>query len=697
MARPISRRMFVSAVAGAATLAGTACATTPQQGAPSADGSTQAVSASKRVEDLLGAMSLEQKIAQMIMPAIRTWEGEDNSVTDLAAVPNLATALQRHQYGGVILFGANVRDTEQTLRLIRDLQANNAKGAGAASTSAIPYFVAADQEGGSVARLSMGTRGTGSMAIGATSEAAVQNACDTGEVFGNELSFLGINVNLGPCVDVIADLADPGMSTRVFSDDPKLVTDCSLGFAQGVSKAGVVTCYKHFPGAGDGSDDPTAVSLTIDELQNGGLIPYAAVIGNGATMVMTSACTFPNIDDEVTLADGKTRGYYPATISPKIVGNMLRGELGFKGVVMTDALEMDQFFSEPKTGDAILPGGHEMEGYVNIAEKCIVAGCDILLIPTDLNAQNKVQWYEDYILGIAKKVKSGGLAETLIDDAVRRILELKASSGVLDLDVSGADVEQAIAKAKEVVGSADHHKIERAIAEKAVTLLKNDGALPVPGKGASIVILGRTKDDANPIGYALSELMEKGDVDPNARLENAIAGTTTGNEDAGTRIYIDRYYDLDKKALVWGDGLSDAIAKADYVICLCATWAGLDKLQESDGRMQGVTRALSEAHAAKAKFVLLSDNLPVDGARFPEADAVVCCYLSTGFDIDPTTGSGSENMKAINANAPAALRAIFGAADMPGKLPINVPAMKKGEDGTWAYTNEVLYARGTGA
>ena len=84
-------------------------------------------------------------------------------------------------------------------------------------------------------------------------------------------------------------------------------------------------------------------------------------------------------------------------------------------------------------------------------------------------------------------------------------------------------------------------------------------------------------------------------------------------------------------------------------------------------------------------------------ARFPDADAVVCCYLSAGFDIDPTTGSGSENMKAINANAPAALRAIFGAADMPGKLPINVHAMKKGEDGTWAYTNDVLCARGTGA
>lgn len=113
--------------------------------------------------------------------------------------------------------------------------------------------------------------------------------------------------------------------------------------------------------------------------------------------------------------------------------------------------------------------------------------------------------------------------------------------------------------------------------------------------------------------------------------------------------------------------------------------------------MQGVARALAEAHAAGAKFVLLSDNLPVDAARFTDADAIVCCYLSSGFDIDPTTGSGSENMRAINANVPAALRALFGVADMPGTLPIDIYALEQDKDGAWAYTDEVLYARGTGA
>ena len=113
--------------------------------------------------------------------------------------------------------------------------------------------------------------------------------------------------------------------------------------------------------------------------------------------------------------------------------------------------------------------------------------------------------------------------------------------------------------------------------------------------------------------------------------------------------------------------------------------------------MRGIARELEEAHEAGAKFVLLSNNIPVEGARFPEADAVVCSYLSSGYDVDPTTGNGSKNMRAINANTPAALRAIFGAAPMPGILPIDVYAMAQDDDGLWAYTDEVLFPCGTGA
>ena len=119
------------------------------------------------VSGLLDAMSLEQKVAQMIMPSICVWGKDGRDVRVLSEVPALAEALRRHQYGGVILFSSNISDTEQTVRLISDLQANNARSADAETVGVIPYLVAADQEGGSVARLTMGTRGTGGMAIGA--------------------------------------------------------------------------------------------------------------------------------------------------------------------------------------------------------------------------------------------------------------------------------------------------------------------------------------------------------------------------------------------------------------------------------------------------------------------------------------------------------------------------------------------------
>ena len=646
-----------------------------------------------RIEEILAGMSLEDKIAQMIMPALRTWDGE--KVTSLTDAPALAEALGRHPYGGVILFGQNIVDAGQTVRLVSDLQANNARVAGA-----VPYFIAADQEGGSVARLTMGTRGTGSMAIGATGDAGAEHARAIGEVFGEELSALGINVNLGPCIDVILDLTDLGMSTRVFSDDPQAVSALGIAFADGVGQSDVVTCYKHFPGAGDGSDYPTSIPLTLEQLKQNGLLTYGAAIEAGAEMVMISATTFPEIDDAVLMADGATKGCYPATLSPRIVTRMLREELGFDGVVMTDALEMEQFVTEPDTQAALFAGERATVAHdLQVAEKVINAGCDILLIPTDLNGPDAARYYDEYIAGIADLVGEGAIPAARVDESVRRILALKARRGVLDMDVSGADVEEKAAAASQIVGSAAHHAVERETARQAITLLKDDGALPLSGSGSTVVILGRTALDDTPIRYAVDLLMAGGAIDADARIEDRITGESRGDANARTRIVIDHYYDTaDGGQLVYSDELAASIQGADAVVCLSAVGAGINQLQDDRPAMQGVSRALDEAHQAGAAFVLLSDNLPVDAARFQDADAIVCAYLSAGFGIDPTARtSGSENVGAANANVPAALMAIFGAADMPGRLPINLPALERQPNGSWAYGETILYARGYSA
>ncbi len=642
--------------------------------------------AQSRIEALLNAMTLDQKISQMIMPALRTWDSE--KVTELSGNSALAEALRRHQYGGVILFGQNISSTEQTLRLIDDLQRNNAQ-----VTGAVPYLIAADQEGGSVARLTMGTRGTGSMAIGATGEAAEGNARSIGQVFGEELEALGINVNLGPCIDVIADLSDLGMSTRVFSDDPEVVARLGLAFAEGVGQSNVVTCFKHFPGAGDGSDYPTSIWLTPEQLEENGLSAYRAAIEGGAEMVMISATTFPLIDDEMIMANGVTKGYWPATLSPKIVNGMLREALSFDGVVMTDALEMQQFVTEPDTAAALFTGEFAtVEHDVQVAEKAINAGCDILLLPTDLNSADAARYYDDYITGIAALVENGTIDEARIDVSVRRILTLKERHGLLDMDLSPVDGR--VAEAERIVGSEAHHAVELDTACQAVTLLKDDGILPLTG--GSVVILGRTTSDNTPICYALEQLIQTGFIDPAARIENRITGETAGDEGSGTTFVIDRYYDSGE--IVYSDSLAESIRDADAVVCLDMVGSGLDRLQDDNLQVQAVQRALQDAHEGGASFVLLSDNLPVDAARFQDADAIVCAYLSAGFGVDPTVRtSGSENVGAFNANVPAALCAILGDGNMPGRLPIRIPLLEQGEDATWRYGSQTLYERGFSA
>lgn len=627
------------------------------------------VTVTTRAAKILSNMTLEQKVSQMIMPCFRTWESSEANVnvTDLNEVSELAAALRKHQYGGVILFGQNITSAEQVLRLIDDLQQNNAKGAADKKADIIPYLVSCDQEGGAVNRFSMGTRGTGSMAIGATGYNAADNAFKTGQILGEEMAAVGINVNLGPCIDVIKDLTDLGMSTRVYSDDPDKNALLGLRFAEGVGQSNVITTYKHFPGAGDGSDYPTAIRLSLDELQKNGLLTYKKVIDGGAEMVMTSATTFPEIDDLQVMADGMTKGYYPATISKKIVTDILRNEYGFDGVVITDALEMQQFIVEPDTGAKFFPeDSNSVEHGIRVAKMCINAGCDILLIPIDLNDPGRATYYDRYIEGIMAAVKSGDISEELIDKSVMRILSLKEGHGILDLDTTGKDLKKRIKAAKKTVGSAAHHEVEAEIARQAVTLYKNtDGLIPVMGK--NVLIVGCSDSDATPVNYALAKLKESGII----------------GEDIN--VVFDRFYSQ-KGELVYPDSISDSIKKADVVISLSRVSAGIDQLQDTNPIMQGVERTLNEAHAAGAEFVLLSANIPVDVKRFTEADAIVCAYLSAGYGVDPIAHtSGSENVGAFNANVPAGLIAIFGGAPISGKLPIIIPELVKGKDGMWTY------------
>ena len=696
---PFSRRTYTRrqaiALGAAAGLLLAGCTNGGGASGQSAASSSSAAAADG-AEALLASMALEQKVAQLVVPAFRTWGKED--LTDLSAAPELAAALRRHQYGGVILFGANIDGTEQTLRLVHDLQANNAQGAQEAGIAAIPYLVSCDQEGGLVARLTMGTRGTSSMAIGATGDAAEDNARETGAAFGEELAALGINVDLAPVADVILDPADPGQSTREFGYDPRLAGACAAAFADGLAQSDVAACLKHFPGAGDGSDYPTATLLSEDELRENGLASFKMALESGADMLMTSATTFPLIDEKRTMGDG-TQGFWPATMSKRIVGDILRGELGFEGVVVTDALEMDQFLVEPETGAPLVAGEQgSVEFAVNVAAAALDAGCDILLLPRDMADADAVAFMDDYLAGLVAKVEAGELEEATVDAAVARILACKERHGVLGLDVAGADVDAAVDAALQVVGSDEHHALEERIAAEAVTLLKNEGgALPLDGAQGTYLLLGRRDADAVGLAYAVGCLQAGGAIAADALVENRVDGSAQGSADSPVRIVIDRYLEDGEPAVT--PELEKDIAASAAVVCLGTLFAdvNLDALQDDASQVQGVTQVQELAQAAGARFVYVSCSLPFDVARYPQADAHVLAYSSSGIDVDPTarTDAGG-NAAAFNPNVPAAIAAIFGDAPFQGAVPIDIPALERDAKGQLSFASELLYPRGTG-
>ena len=649
----------------------------------------------KSAEEILSGMTLDEKISQMIIPAIRTWDEEN--VTDLSAVPELAEALQEHQYGGILLYGSNVSGTEQLTRLIADLQANNAAIDGVSTH--IPYLMPVDEEGGIVTRVTSGTRMTGNMAIGATGDAAEENARIVGDVIGEELAALGFNTDFAPVIDVNNNAANPVIGTRSFSDDPQMVSDLGIAYAQGLGDNEIIATYKHYPGHGDTGTDShigtPSIEKTYDQIKELELVPFKEAIDNGADLIMTAHITFPLIDEEVVFGDGETKGYYPATMSKKMISDILRGDLGFDGVVVADALEMEAIQSA-----GLVPGEKDSVEYqANIAVQVILADTDILLVPLDMTNEDAVTFYDEYIETLKARVEDGTIPEEQIDDSVLRILKLKEKYKILDADPSGVDVDAKVEHALQVVGSDEHHEAEMNIAMQAITMLKNEGpVLPVDGTGKKIVFVGRQADDSKTILYTLWYLQEEGIIDEDTQIADLAGKASFGSEDAQTKISIDYYYDPDgeETMLHYTDDLKEAVSEADVVICLAKTFS-LGAMAEDNDQYVGISSLITDAHAAGAKVVFLSDNLPYDASRYQDADAILLAYMGSGLDIDPTSRSdGSANMLAYNANVTAAIRIIFGDGQPQGILPVNIPAIELQEDGSLAYTDEILYEIGYG-
>ncbi|SEM69711.1 beta-N-acetylhexosaminidase [Lihuaxuella thermophila] len=434
------------------------------------------------VETKLNEMSLDEKIGQMFLVGFKGDLGTSaTSVSDHAR-----KMIEDYHVGGIILFDRNIRDPEQVGQLNNDLQK-----LALSSSPNIPLFISVDQEGGKVARITEGvTEFPGNMALGATRDPAL--AYEAGKRMGSELRAMGINLNLAPSLDVNNNPQNPVIGVRSFSDDPKLVAGLGTSIMRGFRDGNVLTAVKHFPGHGDTKLDShidlPQVPHSMERLEKIELVPFRAAVENDPDMVMTTHITFPAMDPTPGL---------PATLSKKVLTDLLRNRWGYQGVIITDDMEMGAIAEHFGTGVA--------------AVRAIQAGADVILVGHSLNKQEKA------IETVKQAVEKGMISEERIDESVRRILTLKAKRLP-----GGSIIANPYASIQEIprqTSQPETAALSLRIAERSVTLVEDkQKLLPLnPAEVPNLLVLTAAKPKT--FGQVLTEQGFQATVVPISKLE----------------------------------------------------------------------------------------------------------------------------------------------------------------------------------
>lgn len=340
-------------------------------------------------QTLLDGMTTQEKICQLLIvhPEALTGGSAVTGMTD-----ELAAALRAYPVGGLLLSAGNMTSGEQLAALTAALS-NGCKTA---------PLISVDEEGGRVARLmnTVGTTKLGSMY--SYRAQGTQGAHDNAQTIARDIAAYGFNTDFAPVADVWTNKRSSAIGDRAYSDDYDEAAELVAAAVKGFHDRGVICCLKHFPGHGSTEADShlgtSVTDRTLDELREAELLPFRAGIEAGAGMIMVSHMSAPAVTGDNT----------PCDLSPAVVTDLLRTELGYNGVVITDAHNMGAITANYTPGEAAL--------------LAIEAGCDLILMPDDLDAA---------LQALRDAAADGTLTEARIDESVLRILTLKAKAGLL--------------------------------------------------------------------------------------------------------------------------------------------------------------------------------------------------------------------------------------------------------------------------
>lgn len=502
------------------------------------------------------AMTVEEKVGQMLMVG----------VPGVHAQVEAKRLIDEHRVGGVILFAENVLAPEQVAQLNRELQ-QMAEEAGAPD----PLFISIDQEGGPVARIRDGfTPLPSAMAIGATGSAAYAEA--VGALNGAELAAVGVNMNLAPVLDVNNNPHNPVIGLRSFSEDPEVVAEFGIAYMRGLQKQGLLATAKHFPGHGDTNVDShfalPSISHGRDRLDEVELVPFRAAIEAGIDAILSAHVTFPQID--------KTPGV-PSTLSRRILTDMLRDELGFEGLIITDALEMKGITSQHRIADA--------------AVMAVEAGADIVLIAQSYYNDDAVE----AIAAIVNAVNEGRIAMERIDASLRRIKAAKsriadASARWVKATADGSALTKLL---NETIRQPASLQLADDVARHAVTVVRN---------GADLLPLGETSVDGMLI------------VGP-----EVVTDTFVQQIGRSVQPNLDNVETVNVSARPTEAEIGTAVSKARAAdTVLVVTTAAMNRPEQA--------RLVQALHDAGLKLVVVAAGGPYDLAAFPDVETYVAAY-----------------------------------------------------------------------
>ena len=588
---------------------------------------TPVYSKESRVEELLDKMTLKQKITQTFMMDFTTWNNSE--VTSLN--DELAQVIEDYDFGGIILFSSNIKDNESTYNLVHDMQK------AAMLDQGIPLIISTDQEGGIVNRITTGTTLPGNMAIGATGDTSYAKL--TGEIIGNELSALGINTTLAPVVDINSNANNPVIGLRSFGDDANEVGEYVSSYIKGLSKYNVIGCAKHFPGHGDTSTDShydlPRVDKSYEQLKDNELLPFQNAIEQGIEMIMVDHILYSKLDN-TTLYSNKTgkQESRPASLSYKIITELLKEDMSFDGVVCSDAMNMA----------GITDTFDECQAVV----EALSAGVDLICMPcSGVSSLSETARIDAIIEAVEEAIDTNYLSMDRIDDAVRRILTLKEEKGILDYNEEDTSLENAL----NIVGGKENKALEEEISAAGITVVENkNDLLPLSiDQNTKVLFLYPYDDEKQYILEGWKKAKES---------KLVLEGTAM------------MYCQYSNETM---DNLYSFIDWADIVI-ITSYIANTQAMSNAYTSTGGPLKITNYCSSKQKKTIVMSIEKPYDLQLYKNADALLAAYGST-------------------INIQAGIEVIFGLYGARGTLPLDIPVF---DPSSGTYTDEIYYQRGTG-